>query len=88
MAKASKVVVKQEPGNEVPTELIAHCILVIAEGVRKLRSGRLNDRALHLLIQHAAPESVSIRDIKAVFAGIEALEATYLRKPRTSAIAD
>jgi hypothetical protein len=58
----------------------------LAAGVRKLRSGRLNDRALFLLIQDAAPTvgrnstKLSMRDIKAVFDGIDSLEDSFLRK--------
>lgn len=83
----SKVVLKQNPQKEVPTEVLADSVVAIAEGVRKLRSGRLSDNALFLLIQHAAPgvgsrgyKPLSLKTIKAVFAGIDALEATYIRK--------
>lgn len=70
---------------EVPTEVIAESIVAISEGVKKLRSGRLNDKALFLLIQNAAPlgghprGKVSIKNIMDVFAGIESLERTYLK---------
>jgi hypothetical protein len=50
------VLVKQRPGGEIPTEILADNIKSISESMKKLRSGRLNDRALHLLIQHAAPK--------------------------------
>lgn len=84
-----KVIVKQEPEKEVPTEVLANNIVQIAQGIRALRRGRLNDNALFLLIQHAAPSSrsrgsygrpISLKEIKAVFAGIDALETEYLRK--------
>ena len=65
---------------EIPTEVIADNIVKMAEGVRRLRTGRLNDTALILLIQHAAPRDLPKRDIQAVLDGIEALEKTYLRK--------
>lgn len=83
-----KTVVKQEVEKEVPVEILATSIVAIAQGVRKLRQGPLNDNALFLLIQHAAPNiggkyksaPLSVKQIKAVFSGIDALEATYLRK--------
>lgn len=87
MAK-TKVRQSEEPAKEIPTEVLASSIVAIAEGVRKLRAGRLNDKALLLLIQHAAPNvgprnysPLSIKEIRAVLDGIESLETTYLRKP-------
>lgn len=85
----AKIEVKQKPENEVPTEVLASSIVEISNGIKKLRSGRLNDRALFLLIQDAAPNGgggsrgygkVGIREIKAVLEGIENLEAAFLRK--------
>lgn len=81
-----KVTVKQNPEKEVPTEVLADSIVSIAAGLKKLRSGRLTDKALYLLIQHAAPNAgrgggaISQAQIKAVFEGIEALERTFLKK--------
>lgn len=78
------IAVKQVEGKEVHAEVLAQSIKAIADGIKKLRNGSLNDKALVLLIQHAIPyNTVSQKDIKAVLAGIENLEATYLkRKPR------
>lgn len=77
----------QSSQNDVPTEILADSIVAIAEGIRKLRAGRLNERALLLLIQHAAPapssfrtKPVSQKDVRAVLDGIENLEAAYLKK--------
>jgi len=82
-----KINVKQDD-KPVPVEVLAQSIIAIAQGVRKLRAGPLNDNALVLLIEHAAPRpsngyrvnKVGKREIKAVLDGIDALEATYLRK--------
>lgn len=84
----AKVVVKQNPEKEVPTDILAENIVAIAHGIRKLRSGRLADRALFLLIQDAAPSvggrlgrsPITVKQIKSVFAGIDALEINYVRK--------
>lgn len=87
---AKVLTIKQSPENEVPTEVFATSVKSISDGIKKLRSGRLNDRALFLLIQDAVggvgPErgpkqKLALRDIKAVLDGIEALERTFLRKP-------
>ena len=78
------------PEKEVPTEILADSIVAMAAGIRKLRSGRLTDSALFLLIQSAAPtvgrnyKPLSLKEIKAVFAGIDALEASYIRKRKTA----
>lgn len=88
-----KLNVKQTPEKEVPTEVLATSITAIAEGVRKLRAGRLNDRALYLLVQDASPSvggkynssKLSMKEIKAVFAGIEDLERTFLKPSKPAA---
>lgn len=89
MVKKIKVLQHEEKEKQVPIEVLADSIVQISQGIKKLRSGRLNDRALMLLIQHAAPNvsarsrlytPLSIKAIKAVFEGIESLEATYLKK--------
>lgn len=75
-----KINVVQQAEKEVPTEVIAQSIADIADGMRKLRAGRLNDRALVLLIQQASVGKPSLATIQAVLDGIENLERTYLRK--------
>ena len=77
--------IKQDATDPIAVEVLATEIVAIAQGIKKLRSSRLNDRALHLLIQHAAPtgpryEKITVGQIKQVLAGIEALEAAYLKK--------
>lgn len=78
------LIVKQNPEAEMPTEVLAEHIAAIAEGVRQLRNGRLNDRALILLIRHAVTPTISAQAVKDVLTGIENLEAAYLRKPSSA----
>lgn len=86
----TKVVVKQDAEKEVTVEILAANIIAISNGVQKLRRGPLNEKALVLLIQHAAPSvggrykasPLSAKQIKAVLDGIENLEAEYIRKGR------
>lgn len=79
-----KVKVVQEDKAPVAVEVIASAIISISQGVKALRASRLNDRALLLLIQHAAPmvgnKPLSQKEVRAVLDGIESLEATYIRK--------
>jgi hypothetical protein len=88
----AKTTVKQpeDQTKEVPTEVLATSIIAISEGMRKLRSGRLTDRALFLLLQDAAPSvggrygktPVSMKEIKAVMAGLENLETAFIKKKK------
>lgn len=78
------ITVRQNPDKEVPTEVLADAIIAISEGVKKLRAGRLTDKALYLLIQHAAPsvgnKPLSQKEIKAVLEGAESLARTFIKK--------
>lgn len=86
-----KVILKQPapPAEEIPVEVLAAEILSISEGIKKLRAGRLNERALLLLIQHAAPtvkqhgrfsgSPITAKQVKAVLTGLESLEREYLK---------
>lgn len=75
-----QITVIQDKDNLVPTEVLAQEIQNISSGIRKLRQGRLNDRALLLLIQNSVPGSISIKTIRDVLDSIESLEQTYLKK--------
>lgn len=81
MIKAS---VKQPnaPEAEVPVEVLATAIVSVADAVTRLRNGRLNDRALFLLIQHSSSEPLTIKQIKAVFDASASLKKQFL-KPAT-----
>lgn len=84
----TRAAVRQDPDNEIPTEIIAAHIVAIADGIKRLRSGKLNDKALFLLIQQASPTQggsgarIPISVIRDVFDGIDSLKATYLRQPQ------
>lgn len=67
---------------ELPTEILADSIVVISEGIKKLRAGRLTDSALVLLIQHNIPTKMKVNahQIRAVLNSIESLSETYLKK--------
>lgn len=87
MAKkaARQIVVKQDEKAPIATEVIASSIQAISEGMKALRSGRLNDRAIVLLV-HAATKPVSPykqkasqQDVRCVLEGIESLADQFLR---------
>ena len=79
----AKIAVKQKdpPAEEVPVEVIADALVAISDGIKRLRSGALNERALLLLIQHAIPQSdrLSVKQIKAVLDGAESLRSNYVK---------
>jgi hypothetical protein len=71
------VSIKQKPEDEVATEILATSIRDIAEGVRRIRRGGLNDRALILLIQDAS--GVPMRACRTVIKALEQLDQLYLK---------
>lgn len=75
-----KAIIK-DPNDEVPTEILATEIIKMSESIKKLRSGRLNDRALYLLIQDGC--KLPVRDIRAVFESAEDLARRYIKKKVT-----
>lgn len=84
--KEVKVVQNEEA--PIAVEVMAESIKEISNGIKRLRSTRLNDKALHLLIQHAcrgvsgaySNSKPGLPVIRAVIESIESLEATYLKK--------
>lgn len=76
MTKQTKVV--QSEGVGIPTEVIAKSIRDIAAGIKQIRAGALNDKALVMLIQHAS--GVNQREVKNVLWALDNLAAQYLKK--------
>jgi len=72
-----KVIIKQNPEKPEPVEVLAESIKTISDGMKKIRAGRLNDRALTVLLKDAT--GVPLYEIKRILDGIEGLEALYLR---------
>lgn len=81
-----KLAVKLDDGATV--EVLATEISRISSGIKALRAGPLNERALLLLIQHAAPnpggsrndyKPLPIATIRRVLGGLDGLAAEYLK---------
>lgn len=72
-----KLIVKQNPEAEIPTEVLAQSIIDISKGIIRMRTGRLNDRALFVLLKDAT--GVSQQNIKLVIDGLQSLQTTYIR---------
>jgi hypothetical protein len=90
--KAAPVIVKQPEIDPVPLEVLAESIVAISAGVKALRATRITDKALYMLIAHAAPKlspgkygtkvPPTVRQVRAVLEGIENLEREYLKPKR------
>lgn len=80
----STMVITQLEEAPVPAEVLATAIVAMAEGMKKLRAGRLNDRAIILLVQNSMGYSkASLSTIKQVLDSIENLEKTYCKPRKT-----
>jgi hypothetical protein len=80
MAQVKKSPVEVINDAEVPVEVLASAITTIAAGIKKLRNGKLHDRALFLLIQDACTANVGLETIRRVLDAIGDLEKRYVRK--------
>lgn len=85
--KKTNVQIKQQEGQEISIDILAIEIKAISDGIKRLRSGKLKDSALVLLIQNAAPKIggkynnsiITKTEVTAVLSGIENLEREYLK---------
>lgn len=60
-------------------EEIAVHVSEISAGMKRLRSGRLNDKAISILMWHACGRSILMNHIDRVLRELELLEKTYLK---------
>lgn len=79
--------IKQDENKPLPVEVMAESIKQISNAIVKMRSSRLNDKALCLLISHACAGTYhnpkpSPTVVKTVLEGINSLERTFLRTTR------
>lgn len=63
-------------------EDIANALAEISDAVKRLRSGKLNDRAIVILISHASGQPQTL--VRAVLDGMEGLRGYYLKKQGSS----
>ncbi len=78
-SKLKRIVkVKQLPEQKIPVEIMAESIKEISDGIKKMRSGKLTDRAIILLIHDHC--NVSFKDIKSVMDSMQELSSIYLKK--------
>ncbi|MCH9751083.1 MAG: hypothetical protein K0U61_02590 [Alphaproteobacteria bacterium] len=84
MTKAVKVKQPAPPAEEVPTEVLAEAICAVADAADKLMTGRLNAKAVILLIQHACPSAdrPTQKQIEMVLHAARSLRIEYVRPRR------
>lgn len=70
-----KVIVQQNPEKEIPTELMAESIVQISRGMKTLLAGRLNRKAIVILLHHSS--GLYMNQIEKVLDALESLEAMF-----------
>jgi hypothetical protein len=73
------VTILQDKETPQSIEVIAQAVINVSEAMRKIRGGRLSDRAIVLLIQDTCSGSVTQTDIKKVLDACEVLGARYTK---------
>lgn len=74
----TKVKVTQKEGEEeIPTEIIASAIVEISDGMKKIKAGRLNDKAIIYLIHKSS--GIKQDDVARVLTAMERLKKDYLK---------
>jgi hypothetical protein len=73
------VTITQDPEKEVATEVIATSIQTIADAMKRIKAGRLNDSAIIQLIHAACKPKVPRDHVVIVFRALNELERTWLK---------
>lgn len=68
---------KVENDVDTPFDVLASEIRAISEGVQKMQRGRLEDKAILILVSHASGYSQAV--VKGVIDGMASLERIYLK---------
>lgn len=76
MKKKSEIKVIQSD-QIVPVEVLAESIKTISDGIKKLRAGRLNDKAITFLVHKSS--GVATETVRRVIQGMENLERDFLK---------
>lgn len=71
------VVVKQEEGAEIATEIIAGAIVELSAAMKRINEGRLTRKALVVLLAHST--GLGHNTIQTVLVGLESLEQNYVK---------
>lgn len=78
MKPKKEIVVKQDLEKPIPTEIIAKSITDIANGMKAINEGRLNSRALRILIHDET--NVKLYEIDRILRCLSELKSLYLRR--------
>ena len=64
---------------EATAEVLASAITNVSDGIKKLRAGKLSDRALLILIRDACPEVIGLDKIRMVLDAMGNLSKRYVK---------
>lgn len=78
IVKTVPLKVMQQPGNEIPAEILAKSIVEISEGMKRINETRLTRKALVALIHDNS--KIAKSTIEIVLNNLESLEHNYLRR--------
>ncbi len=76
--KNEKITVKLDEKNPEPVEIIAKSIIELSEACEKINSGKLNRRAISVLLQDAT--GLPLKTINLVLNTLPELKNLYLKK--------
>ncbi len=75
-----KVVVRNNDENPIPTEIIAESIIKISDAITKMKSTKLTERAILILIRDSISGNIGLGDIKTVLDAAQDLSKNYIKK--------
>lgn len=76
--EASKVTIKKNEDNPEPMEIIADAIIEVARGFQKIKTGKLTERAVIVLIKDITGQPV--REIEKVLNAAQLLERQFIKQ--------
>lgn len=72
-------VIQKEDSPAIAAEVTAQAIQEISTAMKKLRAGKLKDKAIALLIRGSVPQWISMGQIKIIMDALENLEKEYCK---------
>ena len=81
VVKMKKVIVKRNEDSPEPVEIIAQSIIDLSNSVKRIMGGRLNRKAVVLLLQSACGATkITKWQVELVLESLEDLRAIYIKK--------
>ena len=75
-----ELVIKKDKEDPIPVEVMERAIVDLAAGFKRMKSSRLSEKAIILLVQHSAGTTVVTQaQVKAVLDSAANLDRTFLK---------